>query len=114
MKDERKVAEAKCKDAEQEMDQLKKELEELRVVFDAQKKELEELQVGFTVEKKELEEDYHKQVDEMFFFGYQCCMKKNDITQDIPSYPFDDEGATVSGPAQRDKDPKAVRPSDGQ
>lgn len=29
MKDERKVAEAKCKDAEQEMDQLKKELEEL-------------------------------------------------------------------------------------
>lgn len=37
MKDERKVAEAKYKDAEQEMDQLKKELEKLRVVFDAQK-----------------------------------------------------------------------------
>ena len=50
----------------------------------------------------------------MFFFDYQCCMKKNSITQDIPNYPFDDEGATVNGPAQEDKDLDAVGSSDGQ
>ena len=44
-------------------------------------KELEELRVGFAVEKETLIEDYQKQVDEMFFFGYQCCMRKNGITQ---------------------------------
>lgn len=114
MKDKKEAAKAKRKDVEQEMNQLKKELENLRAVFDAQKKELEELRVGFTVEKNELKEDYHKQVDEMFFFDYQCCMKKNGITQDIPNYPSDDEGATVNGPTQADKDPDAVGSSDGQ
>ena len=44
-----------------------------------QKKELEELRAGFAAEKEELKEDYQKQVDEMFFFGYQCCMRKNDM-----------------------------------
>ena len=40
----------------------------------------------------------------MFFFGYQCCMRKNYITHNIPSYPFDEEDATIRGPAQGDKD----------
>ena len=48
--------------------------------MDQLKKELEELWAGFTTEKNELEKDYQKQVDEIFFFGYQCCMRKNDIT----------------------------------
>ena len=43
--------------------------------------------------------DYQKQADEMFFFGYQCCMRKNDITHDIPNYPSDEEDATINGPA---------------
>ncbi|RVW73821.1 hypothetical protein CK203_056637 [Vitis vinifera] len=78
-------------------------------------KELEELRVGFAVEKETLIEDYQKQVDEMFFFGYQCCMRKNGITQYIPSYPSNEEkDATVSGPAQGDKDLDVVSPSDGQ
>ena len=68
----------------------------------------------FTAKKKELDEDYQKQVDEMFFFDYQCCLKKNIITQDIPNYPSDDEGAIVNGPVQEDKDPDAVGSSDGQ
>lgn len=64
-----------------------------------QKKKFEELWVGFAVENEALMEDYQQQVDEMFFFGCQCCMRKNDITQDIPSYPYDEDDATVSSPA---------------
>ena len=79
-----------------------------------QKKELEELRAGFAAEKEELKEDYQKQVDEMFFFGYQCCIRKSDITYDIPNYLYDEEDAIVSGPAQGDKDSDAVGPFDGQ
>ena len=50
----------------------------------------------------------------MFFFSYQCCMRKNDITQYIPNYPSDKEGAAAGGPAQKDKDSDVVKPSDGQ
>ena len=66
-----------------------------RASLTAQKKETEELQagllfqrkwmeVGFAVQKKELETEYQRQVDEMYFFGYRCCMKKNGIMHDIP------------------------------
>lgn len=113
MKKEREAIEVKCKDTEQEKDQLKKELDELQAAFDAQNKELEELRVRFVAEK-ELDEDYKKQVDDMFFFGYQCCIRKNDITQDIPNYPSNEDDATVSGLAQGDKDSDAIRPSDGR
>ena len=68
----------------------------------------------FTAKKKELDEDYQKQVNEMFFFDYQCCMRKNDITQDIISYPSDDEDATISGPVQGNKDSDAIGPYGGQ
>lgn len=111
MEEKKEAAEAKCKDVEQEKDQLKKELEELRAASEAQKKELEELKVGFIAEKKELKKDYQKQVDKMFFFGYQYFMRKNDITQDILSYPSDEEEeAAVSGPTQGDKNPDATGP----
>ncbi|RVW91808.1 hypothetical protein CK203_045906 [Vitis vinifera] len=46
---------------------------------------------GFAAQKKNLEAEYQKQVDEMYFFSYRCCMKKNGITQDILSFPSDDE-----------------------
>ena len=75
---------------------------------------MEELRAGFVAEKEELKEDYQKQVDEMFFFGYQCCIRKSDITYDIPNYLYDEEDATVSGPDQEDKDSYAVGPFDGQ
>lgn len=100
LRKEGEVAEAKFKGIEQENERLKKEIEEL--------------QTKFTAQKKELEDEYQKQVDDMFFFGYQCCMKKNDITQDTPSYPFDGEDAATSGPAQGDKDPDVVGPSNRQ
>lgn len=83
LRKEGRNAEAKCKETEQENAQLKKEMEELRA--------------GFEVQKKELEKEHQKQVDEMYFFGYRCCMKKNDITQDIPSLPYDDEGEAPGG-----------------
>lgn len=62
-----KVVEAKCKGVEQENVQPKKEIEEL--------------QARFATQRKELEEEYQKQVDKMYFYGYRCYMKKNDITQ---------------------------------
>ncbi|KAL6319709.1 hypothetical protein AAG906_026781 [Vitis piasezkii] len=55
--------------------------------------------VGFTVDKEALTRDYQKQVDEMFFYGYQCCMRKNAITQDIPTYSFDDEKNDLDSPS---------------
>ena len=57
---------AKSKTVEQDNERLGQEIEELRV--------------GFIVQKEELEDEYQKQVDDMFFFGYRCCMKKHDIT----------------------------------
>lgn len=79
----------------------------LWAISKAQKKKFEEVRAGFAIEKRALMEDYQKQVDEMFFFGYQCCIRKNDITQDTSYYPSDDEeeDATVSGrPTKGDKD----------
>ncbi|RVW75818.1 hypothetical protein CK203_055092 [Vitis vinifera] len=96
---------------------LLKEAEEEREVAKVEvcrmKEERETAQAGFAAEK-ELEDEFQKQVDDMFFFGYQCCMRKNDITQDIPSYPSDEEDVAVGGSTQGDKDLFAVGPSDGQ
>ena len=38
------------------------------------------LSLRFVAQKEELEGKYQKQVDDMFFFSYQCCMKKHGIT----------------------------------
>ena len=40
----------------------------------------------FVVQEEELEAKYQKQVDDMFFYGYRCCMKKHGIAQDTPSF----------------------------
>ncbi|RVW60443.1 hypothetical protein CK203_105723 [Vitis vinifera] len=37
------------------------------------------------LQTEELEAEYQKQVDEMYLFGYRCCMKKHDIKRDVPS-----------------------------
>ena len=52
---------------------------------------MEELEAGFVEQRKELETEYQKQVDEMYFFGYRCCMKNNGIKRDIPSIPPGEE-----------------------
>ena len=36
-------------------------------------------------------------MDDTFFCGYRCCMKKNRIIDDIPSIPFDDDDEVVLG-----------------
>ena len=43
------------------------------------KQELERTMSDFAKEKKELETAYQQQADDMFFYDYQCCMKKPDI-----------------------------------
>lgn len=96
LREEGRTVEAKRKEAEQENAQLTKEMEELWVGFMAHKKKIEELRARFAAQKKELETEYQKQVDELYLFGYRCCMKKNDITQDIPSLPSDDEDEAPS------------------
>ncbi|KAL6320725.1 hypothetical protein AAG906_008725 [Vitis piasezkii] len=40
----------------------------------------QELRAGFAIQKEELETDYQKQVDNMFFYSYRCCMKKHDVS----------------------------------
>lgn len=41
-------------------------------------------------------------------------MKKNDITQDIPSYPSDDEDPPIGGPVHGDGVLSVGNPSNGQ
>ena len=86
---------------------MKKEMDELLASLATQKKKTDELQAGllaqrkerarFATQKKELETKYQRQMDEMYFFDYRCCMKKNGIMHDIPSLPSDDENAIPGG-----------------
>ncbi|RVW97710.1 hypothetical protein CK203_028090 [Vitis vinifera] len=86
----------------------KKEAIRAKASLEAQKKETEELQAGLLAQKKELEArfaaqkeletEYQRQVDEMYFFGYRCCMKKNGIMHDIHSLHSDDGDAIAGGP----------------
>ena len=111
LKGEKEALEGQVNGVEQENSQLKKKVDKLRVSLAAQKKETEGLQAGlvaqrkemearFAAQKKELEIEYQRQVDEIYFFGYHCCMKKNDIMHDIPFLPSDDEDAILVGPPQ--------------
>ncbi|RVW67486.1 hypothetical protein CK203_063048 [Vitis vinifera] len=51
-------------------------------------------------QREELEADYQKQVDEMYFFGYRCCMKKHGIKRDVPSIPPGEEEKLHRKPSQ--------------
>ncbi|KAL6342419.1 hypothetical protein AAG906_009092 [Vitis piasezkii] len=55
---------ARLHEADGKMAQLREEVRQLRI------------------EVEELEADYQKQVDEVYFFGYRCCMKKHGIKRD--------------------------------
>ena len=68
----------------------------MQLHLSAQKKELEG---EFVAEREELEADYQKQVDDMFFFGYRCCMKKNGIKRDVLSIPPGEEKKLLDKPA---------------
>ena len=87
---------------------MKREAEELRASLAAQKKESEDLRAGlaaqkeemearFAAQKKEMEEEYQQHADEMYFFGYRCCMKKHGIMHDTPSLPSDEEDSAPGG-----------------
>ena len=78
----KKAMEAGKKKAEEEAERLRQELQELRV--------------GFVVQKEELEAEYKKQEDNMFFYGYRCCMKKHGIAQDTSKFPSGDEDEALS------------------
>ena len=60
----------------------------------------EELEAEFTAEKEKIETDYQKQGDEMYLFGYRCCMKKHGIKRDIPSIPPGEEEKLRDKPSQ--------------
>ncbi|KAL6317170.1 hypothetical protein AAG906_029922 [Vitis piasezkii] len=49
---------------------------------------------------EELETEYQKQVDEMYFFGYRCYMKKNGIKWDVLSIPPGEEEKLRRKPSQ--------------
>ncbi|RVW75598.1 hypothetical protein CK203_059085 [Vitis vinifera] len=88
--------EARLHEAEDEMARLRGDVRQLRTEASIEKKQKEDLQLRLVAQKEELEgefaadrealeADYQKQVDDMFFFGYRCCMKKNGIKRDVPS-----------------------------
>ena len=63
------------------------------------RQKLQDLRAGFATQKEDLKVDYQKQVDDMFFYGYRCCMKKHGIAQDTLSFLSDDEDEFLSDPA---------------
>ena len=65
--------------------------------------ELQNLWAGFATQKEDLEADYQKQVDDIFFYGYRCCMKKHDIAHYTPNFPSDDEDEFLGCLAQGDE-----------
>ena len=75
----------------------KKQREDLQLRLSAQK---EELEAEFAAEREELEADYQKQVDDMYFFGYRCCMKKHGIKRDVSSIPPGEEEKLRGKPSQ--------------
>ena len=75
----------------------KKQREDLQLRLLAQK---EELEAEFTAQREKLEKDYQKQVDEMYFFSYRCCMKKHGIKRDVPSIPPGEEEKLRRKPSQ--------------
>ena len=60
----------------------------------------EELEAEFAAQREELETEYQKQVDEMYLFGYCCCMKKHGIKRDVPSIPPGEEEKLRRKPSQ--------------
>ena len=102
---------ARLHEAEGEMARLRGEVRQLRTEVSIEKKQRkdlqlhlsaqkEELEVEFTAEREELEANHQKQVDEMYFFGYRCCMKKHGIKQDVPSIPPGEEDKLRGKPSQ--------------
>lgn len=73
---------AKKEKAKEETARLRQELQDLRARFAAQKK------------------DHQKQLNDMFFQGYQYCMKKHGITNNVPNFFFyDEKDEFLGGPA---------------
>ena len=113
------LAKVKCREestvvrlheAKDEMARLRGEVRQLRTEASIEKKQKEDLQLRLAAQKEELEgefaadretleADYQKQVDDMFFFGYRCCMKKNGIKRDVPSIPPGEEKKPLDKPA---------------
>ena len=102
---------ARLHEAENEMTQLRGEVRQLRTEVSIEKKQRENLQLRLSVQKEELEAefaakmeeleaDYQKQVDEMFFFGYHCCMKKHGIKRDVLSIPPGEKEKLCGKPSQ--------------
>ena len=60
----------------------------------------EELKAEFATEREELKADYQKQIDEMYFFDYRCCMKKHGIKRDVLSIPPGEEEKLHGKPSQ--------------
>lgn len=55
------------------------------------KLELEQVQVDFFKEMKDVKAMDHKQEDDMFFYGYNYCMRKHEIIDDISSISSNDK-----------------------
>ena len=68
------------------------------------RQEMQELWVGFVSQNEELEGEYQKQVNDMFFFDYRCCIKKHGITQDTPNYHSNNKNGAIGSPAYGDGD----------
>ena len=95
--DEMTLLRGKVRQLRTEVSIEKKQREDLQLRLSAQK---EELEAEFATEKEKLEADYQKQVDEMYFFGYRCCMKKHGIKRDVPSIPPGEEEKLRGKPSQ--------------
>ena len=110
-KSREEVTDARLHEAENEMTKLRREVRQLRTEVSIEKKQKEDsqlrlsaqkekLEAEFAEQREELETEYQKQVDEMYLFGYRCCMKKHGIKRDVPSIPSGEEENLRRKPSQ--------------
>ncbi|RVX07005.1 hypothetical protein CK203_030447 [Vitis vinifera] len=92
----RRPAKGEVRQLRTEVSIEKKQKEDLQLRLSAQK---EELEAEFAAQREELETEYQKQVDEMYLFGYRCCMKKHGIKRDVPSIPPGEEKSCAASPS---------------
>lgn len=86
--------------------------EKTKEKFTRLRQELQDLRARFAAQNEDLETDYQKQVDDMFFYSYQCCIKKHGIANDTPIFPSDDEeDEFLGGPTQGNRHTSRGGPS---
>nr|CAN60233.1 hypothetical protein VITISV_016497 [Vitis vinifera] len=85
-----KLVEAEALDLAEKKEVMAAKKENVEKKVARLRQELQDLHSRFAAQKEDLEANYHKQGDDMFFYGHKYCMKKHRVANGIPSFSSDD------------------------